>query len=146
MIRERRSVVRIGLLAELERRKLVDAPPRWLRLLSADESTPDRVTAIRAAAASTDARVRARLVELLADADERVAAAAASALGRRGDPVEVRALVQALSHPASSVRVAAIRALGRSPSPEAARALERAAGSHPDPDTRRRAAAEVRKD
>ena len=138
--------LRVGLLAELERRKLVDAPPRWLRLLSAGGETPDRVTAIRGAAASTDVRVRARLVQLLADPDERVAAAAASALGGRGDAAETKALAQALSHPAASVRLAAIRALGRNPSPEAARALERAASSHPDPDTRRRAAAELRKD
>jgi hypothetical protein len=137
--------VRVGLLAELERRRLVDAPPRWLLLLSGAAATPDRVTAIRAAAASPDARVRARLVELVADPDERVAAAAASVLGMRGDPTETQALVRALSHPASSVRFAAIRALGRSPAPGARAALESAARSHSDPETRRRAAAELRK-
>jgi hypothetical protein len=138
--------VRVGLLAELDRRKLVDAPPRWLRLLSAAADTPHRVSAIRAAAASPDARVRARLVELLADPDERVAAAAASALGARSDPAETKALARTLAHaPSSTVRFAAIRALGRSGAPEAARALESAARSHPDPETRRRAAAELRK-
>jgi HEAT repeat protein len=137
--------VRVGLLAELERRKLLDAPPRWLRLLSGEEPAGDRVTAIRAAGASRDARVRARLVELLADSDERVAAAAAAALDLDAAPAEASALAKALSHPAPSVRFAAIRSLGRSRGPDAAALLERAARSHRDPDTRRRAAAELRK-
>jgi hypothetical protein len=137
--------VRAGLLAELERRGLVDAAPRWLRLLSADEAPADRVTAIRAAGTSRDGRVRARLVALASDADTRVASAAAAALDADAGPAEASALAEALSHPSPSVRSAAIRALGRSASPEAARALESAARSHPDADTRRRAAAELRK-
>jgi hypothetical protein len=137
--------VRAGLLAELERRGLVDAPPRWLRLLAPGAPAADRVTAVRAAAASRDGRVRARLVELLADPDARVAAAAAAALGAYDEPASVAPLAQALSHGAREVRMAAIRGLGRSTSPEAERALERAALSHPDPETRRRAAAELRK-
>jgi len=136
--------VRVGLLAELERRGLVDGPPRWLRLLSAEAPTPDRVTAIRGAAASRDPRVRSRLAGLLSDPDARVAAAAASALGVQGDPAAVEPLARALSHASSTVRVAAIRGLGGIASPEAARALERAAREHPDPATRRRAAAELK--
>lgn len=137
--------VRAGLLAELERRGLLDAPPRWLRLLSAGASTPDRVTAIRAAAASRDARVRARMVELLADPDVHVAAAAASALGAWDDPVAVAPLARALSHESATVRMAAIRGLGRITSADATRALEGVAHSHPDAETRRRAAAELKK-
>lgn len=137
--------VRAGLLAELERRGLVEGPPRWLRLLAAAAPTPDRVTAVRAAAASPDARVRERLAALLADPDARVAAAAAAALGVRGDPAAVEPLARALSHESSTVRVAAIRGLGGIASPAAARALERTAASHPDPATRRRAAAELKR-
>jgi HEAT repeat protein len=137
--------VRVGLLAELERRKLVDGPPRWLRLLSAEAPTPDRVTAIRAAGAFASEPVRARLIGLLSDPDARVAAAAASALGSPGNAAVVKPLTTALSHESSTVRMAAIRGLGRVATPEAMRALESAAASHPDPETRRRARAELQK-
>lgn len=137
--------VRVALLAELERRGLVAGAPRWLALLSADVDPRDRITAIRAAGRSGGAVVRPRLVELLADPDAPVAAAAASALGTPGDVAAVAPLKTALAREQATVRMAAIRGLGRIGTPEALRTLEIAADSHPDPETRRRARAELRK-
>jgi hypothetical protein len=137
--------VRVGLLAELERRDLVDGPTLWLSLLSPDLPQRDRVTAIRGAAMSSSTAVQAQLVALLNDSDVSVAAAAATALGARGDDAAVESLTAALLHESPAVRTGAIRSLGRINSPRARVALERAASSHPDPATQRRARAEVRK-
>jgi hypothetical protein len=137
--------VRVALLAELERRGLVDGPPLWLRLLADATPARDRVTATRAAGASASRPVRARLVALLASPDVQVAAAAASALGAPGRGDAVAPLSGALANESATVRMAAIRGLGRIRTPEARRALETAAASHPDPATRRRARAEASK-
>jgi hypothetical protein len=137
--------IRVGLLVELERRGLVEAPSLWLSLLAADQPPTDRLTAIRAAGSSSSPRVRARLVSLLKDPDVAVAAAAASALGATGNVAAVEPLADALGHDSANVRMAAIRGLGRIDSPPATLALEHAADSHPDPATQRRALAEVRK-
>jgi HEAT repeat protein len=74
-----------------------------------------------------------------------VAAAAAIALGAPDNASAVEPLVGALSNASPTVRTAAIRGLGKIATPGARRALEAAASSHPDPKTRRRAQAEVRK-
>ena len=138
--------VRAGLLAELERRRLVEGADLWLRLLASGPAPRDRVTAVRAAAASSGAEpVRARLIALVSDPDEEVAAAAASAIGRPGDAAAVAPLAAALGSGSARVRMGAIRGLGRIESPDAVRVLEAAAASHPDAATRRRAAAELRK-
>ncbi len=137
--------LRVGLLAELERRGLVDGPALLLSLLSPDVPQRDRITAIRGAGASSSKAVRARLVALLKDPDVSVAAAAATALGARGDDTAVVSLTEALMHDSPEVRMGAIRGLGRITSPRARVALEHAASSHPDPATQRRARAEVRK-
>ncbi len=137
--------VRVALLVELERRGLLDADPVWLRLLSGQVPSRDRVTAIRAAGASASAPARARLIELLGDPDVFVAAAAAAALGAPGRADAVAPLGRALSHDSERVRLAAIRGLGAVGSPAAEGLLQEAARSHPDPATRRRAQAELRK-
>jgi hypothetical protein len=137
--------VRVALLTELERRQLVAGPLIWLGLLSDEIPARDRITAIRAAGASAHPPVLARLIVLLADPDANVAAAAAAALGKRGNREAVASLAAALSHDSPKVRMAAIRGLGQIQAPEARQALEAAAASHPDPATKRRARAEVRK-
>jgi len=137
--------LRAGLLAELERRGLVDGAPRWLALLSGEAATPDRLTAVRAAGRAPGAVVRARLVELLDDPDPHVAAAACFALGTPGDATAIAPLSAALTHEQAPVRSAAIRALGQIGTPEARSTLAAAARSHPDPATRRRAGAELHK-
>lgn len=137
--------VRVALLTELHRRGLVQGPSRWLALLSPVAPTPDRVTAIRAAAASDEPAVRSRLVALLGDTDPEVAAAAAVAVATPGRESVVAPLTGALAHESPRVRMAAIRGLGRIATPEAVAALEKTAASNPDPVTRRRARAELRK-
>ena len=92
------------------------------------------------------APVRERLIALLADPDERVAAAAAAALGGPNAADAVAPLLATLSsHESARVRLAAIRGLGLIDLPNARDGLERAAQSHPDPATKRRALAELRK-
>lgn len=137
--------VRIALLTELDRRGLVDGSGIWLRLLSAETPERDRVVAIRAAGASGGAPVRSRLLALALDPDAEIAAAALDALARPGADDAVAPLASALSREPARVRIAAIRGLGRIGTPEALRALDQAASSHPDPATRRRAGAEIRK-
>jgi hypothetical protein len=137
--------VRVGLLIELARRGLVDPEPVWSQLLADTVPPRDRITAIRAAGPSGSAAARARLLEILAGPDEQLAAEAAGALGAPGRPEVVAPLGAALSHESPRVRMGAIRGLGRVGSPEARAVLGQAARSHPDPATRRRAEAELRK-
>lgn len=137
--------VRVALLSELERRGLVAGTSRWLALLSSDAPSRDRVTAVRAAASSADPAVRARLIALLEDPDPEVAAAAVGAVAVPGNSVAVGPLAAALSDDSPRVRLAAVRGLGRIATPKAFEALEVAAASSADPETRRRAEAELRK-
>lgn len=135
--------VRVALLTELGRRRLVDAPPRWLLLLADTTPSRDRVTAIRAAGNVQNALVRARLLKLLGDPDPEVAAAAAAAVGVPGNAAAIAPLAAALAGEPAKLRMAAIRGLGAVATPEALQVLESAAASHPDPATRRRARAEL---
>jgi hypothetical protein len=137
--------VRVALLAELERRGLLKPPSHWLALLSDATPPRDRITAIRAAGQVAAPPVRARLIELVADANPDVAAAAAAASGTPGNNAAVAPLATALSGESPKLRMAAIRGLGAVATPEAQRALGKAAESHPDPATRRRASAELSK-
>ncbi len=137
--------VRVALLAELERREIVEGPPAWLRLLSAETPPRDRVVAVRAAGVSPSPAVRVRLLALVGDPDPEIAAAAVVALGARGERAAVESLAEALAQGAEPVRRAAIRGLGSIATPEAERVLEAAAASHADPATRRRARAELSK-
>jgi hypothetical protein len=135
--------VRIGLLAELERRKLVDAAALWNALLHTT-ATPDLLQVVRAAGRHPSPKVNATLIGMLAGPDD-VAEAAALALGDPVHAAAVPALAGALRHEQPRVRMAAIRSLGRIGTPAARDALEAAAGTHEDSATRRRAAAEVRR-
>ncbi|MGH0030916.1 MAG: HEAT repeat domain-containing protein [Myxococcota bacterium] len=135
--------VRVALLTELGRRGLVDADAHWPGLLAEQAPPADRVTAIRAAGLSAGAAVQPSLIALLGSDDARVAAAAATALGRPGDAAAVGPLAGALARPEPKVRMAAVRGLGRIGLPAARQALEEAAASHADPETRRRARAEL---
>jgi hypothetical protein len=134
--------VRLGLLAELERRRLVAGPPAWARLLR-EARGPERGAAVRAAGAHPSAPVTQELVKLLADEDALLVAAAAVSLGAPGNDAAVAPLAQLFAAREERVRLAAVRALGRIGTPAARAALAQAAASHADPATRRRAAAEV---
>lgn len=149
--------LKAGLIAELDRRGLIEGPDHWLRLL---EDTPRRQlsTAIRAVATRPSPAIRAHLIGLLSDArrepgptarsthsnfdpKSEIAAEAAMALASMPSAEVIAALDGALDHASSRVRNAAIRALGRIDSQPARRVLEIAAKSHTDPETRKRAGA-----
>lgn len=134
--------VRVALLAELERRGLVDGPTRWVGLLRGTRGR-ELLGVIRAAGAHPSPATRAVLLEILAGGDSEAAAAAAMALGEPGNDAAVAPLTRALSQGDERLRMASIRGLGRIATASARRALEEAAGSHPDPATRRRARAEA---
>jgi HEAT repeat protein len=134
--------VRIGLLAELERRKLVDGPPRWAALVRTARGD-DRIAAVRAAGAHPSDAVAAELAPLLGSPDPQLVAAAAMALGTPGRETAVPRLAPLLGSPDTRVRAAAIRGLGRVGTASAGEALAKAAASHPDPSTRRHARAEL---
>lgn len=137
--------VRVALLAELERQGLLDGEARWLGWLGDPVAPADQVVVIRAAKNDPRPRVRARLTALLGDERDDIAAAAAAALGRAGDAAAVTPLAAALAHPSPRVRHAAVRGLGATRLEAALVALELAGANHPDPTTRRLAAAEARK-
>jgi hypothetical protein len=134
--------VRVALLAELERRALVDAPPRWVALLRGT-SGRDRRAVIAAAGAHPSPPVQAVLIELLAGGDGEAAEAAAVALGFAGNTAAVAPLRKALAEGEPRLRMASIRGLGRIGTPGAREVLEQAAEAHADADTRRRARAEA---
>lgn len=137
--------VRLGLLVQLERRGLLDGGDRWLVLMADDARTGDLVPVLRAAGPDPRPRIRARVIALIGNERELVAAAAADAAGRPGDDMSVPPLVAALAHPSARVRQAAIRGLGRVSTAQAIAALDEAGAAHPDATTRRLAAAEARK-
>jgi HEAT repeats len=134
--------VRVGLLAELERRGLVESPPRWARLLERARAR-DRLVVIRAVATHPSAAVTVKLARIAEDRDPDAAAAAAVSLGTPGNVDAVPVLERLVGRDEGRLRFAAIRGLGRIGSQDSMAALRRAAAFHPDQATRRRAAAEV---
>ncbi len=134
--------VRIGLLAELEHRELLQAAASWESMLSST-SKPDLLQVVRAAGRHPSPGVNATLKQMLLG-DSQMAEAAAQALGNPSHRDAVPALAKALERDEPRVRMAAIRALGAIGTAAARNALEIASTSHSDPSTRRRAAAEVR--
>jgi hypothetical protein len=134
--------VRVALLSELERRRLVDGPPHWVKLLR-ETRGPDQIAAARAVAAHPSAAVTHELVLLLASPDVLLVSTAAISLGVPGNEKAVEPLAMLLASSTERVRMAAIRGLGRIGTPTAQARLAQAAASHPDADTRRRAGAEI---
>lgn len=132
--------VRVALLAELERRRLVDAAPRWAALVRESRGA-ERIPAVHAAGAHPSAEVTAALLEVLRGDDPFAAEAAAVALGSPGNDAAVPALARALAEGPPRLRGTAIRGLVGIGTPAARAALARAAADHPDPAARRLAAA-----
>jgi hypothetical protein len=135
--------VRIGLVAELERRGLLEGPPRWAELVRTT-SGADRLAAVRAAGVHPSEPVARELTRLLRSEDPLLVAEAAIALGAPGSESAVAPLAKLLGSPEPRVRAAAIRGLGKVGTPGARDALAKAAATHPDAATRRRAGAEVK--
>ena len=134
--------VRMALLSELERRKLVPGPPQWVKLLRETHGA-DQIAVARAAAAHPSPPVTQELVALLAGSDVLLVSTAAISLGVPGNEKAVEPLGKLLTSKQERVRMAAIRGLGRIGTPSAQARLTQAAANHPDPDTRRRAGAEI---
>ncbi len=135
--------IRVGLLALLEARGLVGGPPSWARLLST-ASGPEQRAAIRAAGAHPSPEVTAELLRLLRGGDSETAAEAAVALGSPGNDAAIGPLTVVLSGGDPRLGRSAVRGLGRIATAHAREALRIAAASHPDPDVRRRAQAQLR--
>lgn len=135
--------VRIGLVAELARRGLVEAPAYLMKFL-AQSAGRERIAVVRAMAAHPSPEIARALIALTGDGDEQLSTAAAVALGGQRAEGVVPALKALLSSESQALRMASIRALGRVAAPPARAVLEAAAEEHPDPPTRRRARAELR--
>jgi hypothetical protein len=135
--------VRVGLLAELERRHLVDAPSRWAALIQTTRGA-ERLAVVRAAGAHPSEAVTKALGQLLSSDDVQLMATTAVALGgMRNDMADGR-LAALLASDEPRLRMAAIRGLGRAGTAAALQTLSKAAESHRDAETRRRARAEVK--
>lgn len=134
--------LRVGLLAELERRGLVVGSELWVQLLRETRGA-DRSAAIRAAGRHPSPAVTAELVRILEGGDAPAARVAAVALGSPGNATATAPLARALASEDARLRMSAIRGLGRIATPAARRALESTAAGHPDKETRRRARAEA---
>jgi hypothetical protein len=134
--------LRIGLLAELERRKLVVGPPRWVALLRTTTG-PEQLAVVRAAGVHPSLEVAEELLKLLDSKDVQLVSTAAVALGTLRYDGAVAPLAKLLASEEPRIRMAAIRGLGKVGSPAALAVLDEAAASHPDLATRKRAGAEV---
>jgi hypothetical protein len=125
--------LRAGVLAELERRELLEGPAHWRALL--DQAGPEELaTAIRAAGVHPSEPVRAFLLARLESPEEspEIAAEAAIALGAWRDPSLVPALEEVLERARARgnrrLEGAAIRGLRRIGGREARAALETVQG------------------
>lgn len=134
--------VRAGLLAELQRRRLVDADGHWARLLRTTHG-PDQLAVMSAAGARAGPKTRAELAKRIETADGPHAVAAVVALGSSRHPSAVVPLSQVLRSEDPRLAMAAVRALGLIGTSDARAAIERAAKTHPDSSVRRRAEAEL---
>jgi HEAT repeats len=134
--------IRLGLLAELERRGLLDGGTRWARLLQTSQGN-ERNVVIRAVAAHPGPLVDAELLKILASTDALAASEAAISLGYAGNEAAVQPLANTLNSKNPRRRMAAIRGLGGIGSADARAVLSSVAASHPDQATRRRANAEL---
>ena len=140
--------LRVGLLGELERRKLVEGPERWVKLLKAAPPA-ELSTVARMAGRRAFPEVTAELVGLMEGENAQAATAAAAALGAPGNEAAVEALGRAVWGPNEKqnqnqkLRWTAIQSLGRIASPGARAVLVKAASDHPDAETRRAAQTEI---
>jgi hypothetical protein len=143
--RERSPIVlRIGLLADLERRKQIDAPPLWARLVR-ETRGDERLAAIRAAGAHPSEPVRHALDEIAESGDASAAEASLVALGWPRNDASVPVLARALASEDARRRGAAVRGLVGIGTRAARTALASAATRSPDATTRRSAAAAARR-
>ena len=137
---------RAGLIAELDRRGLIEGEARRVALLrrANAETLPSAIRALGATPGAAVSRFLMQQLEAEQASPAAVAAEAAIALGRSSSPGAAEMLSRALERPEARVRNAAIRGLGLLNSEAAERVLRAAAESHADPVTQRRARAALR--
>ncbi|HKK69757.1 MAG TPA: HEAT repeat domain-containing protein [Candidatus Krumholzibacteria bacterium] len=122
-------IVRAVALEHLGELGTPDDVDRLVAVLEADAPAPARLAATRGLAAAGDPVPLGRLVALLDDRSVFVATVAAAALGERGDPAAVDALLAAAGRPddtSGELRRAVYRALGELGDPAAIEPLRRA--------------------
>lgn len=141
--KKRPAMLRVGLLSELERRKLTPVGSHWVSVL---ESTPtnERSAVISGAKSRWFVpEVNAALVAMIEHGALDEAISAARAVGAEGNEAAVDALAAAVLRESAELRHAALGSLRRINSMDARDKLAEFAKTHPDPDTRKVALAEM---
>lgn len=140
---KRPAMLRVGLLSELERRKLTPVGAHWVSVL---DSTPtnERSAVISGAKSRWFVpEVNSALVTMIDKGTSDEAISAARAVGAEGNDAAVEALVRAASRESAELRFAALGSLRRINSVAAREKLTEFAKTHPDLDTRKVAQSEV---
>lgn len=139
----RPSMLRVGVLSELERRKLTPIGAHWVSVL---ESSPthERSAVISGAKSRWFVpEVNAALVSLLERGSSDESISAARAVGAEGNDAAVDALARAATREPAELRFVALGSLRRINSAQSREKLEAFAQSHPDTETRKVALAEM---
>lgn len=135
--------LRTALLAELERKHLLDTAPHWLKLL---QSTPPAniATVTKSLPKPLRPELRRELDRLLSGPSPDAIKAAAAALGTPGDDTALDALGRALASASDpGVRQALVESIGKMASPSAQLKLKEIASTHEDQNLRRSAQTEL---
>ncbi len=139
----RPAMLRVGLLSELERRKLVVVGSRWVKLL--DSTAANERSAVISGAKSRwfVPEVNAALIAIVGRDKPDEAIAAARAVGNEGNEAAVDVLVGAATKEPAELRFAVMNSLRRINTAKSRDKLASFAASHPDAETRKVAATEI---
>ena len=139
----RPAMLRVGVLSELERRKLTPVGSHWVSVLESSSSN-DRSAVISGAKSRWFVpEVNAALVSIIDRGSSDEAISAARAVGAEGNDAAVDALVRAVAREPAELRFTALGSLRRINSAQVRDKLETFAQSHPDAETRKVARAEM---
>lgn len=139
----RPAMLRVGVLSELERRKLTPVGSHWVSVLESSSSN-DRSAVISGAKSRWFVpEVNAALVSILERGSVDEAISAARAVGAEGNDAAVDALVRAVAREPAELRFTALSSLRRINSVQVRDKLEGFAQTHPDAETRKVAGAEL---
>lgn len=140
---KRPAMLRVGLLSELERRKLTPVGAHWVSVLEST-ATNERSAVIAGAKSRWFVpEVTAALVEIIDRGAPDEAISAARAVGAEGNEAAVDALAQAALREPAELRYAALGSLRRINSASARDKLAELVRTHPDAETRKVAQAEL---
>lgn len=139
----RPAMLRVGILSELERRKLTPVGSHWISVLETSSSN-DRSAVISGAKSRWFVpEVNAALVAIVDRGSSDEAISAARAVGAEGNEAAVEALVRAVGREPAELRYTALGSLRRINTAGVRDKLEGFAQSHPDAETRKVARAEI---